>query len=86
MHEGSGKHVCVFVSAACWGVDILMSPQHFEEGDKIRSRPHVGELATSPLTCGVCPTFQSKGQNQKWCTCGRMGYITPAVWGVPYAS
>ena len=46
----------------------------------------MGELATSPLTCGVCPTFQSEGQNQKWCTCGRMGYITPAVWGVPNAS
>ena len=30
--------------------------------------------------------LQSTGQNQKWPTSGPSGYITPAVWGIPYAS
>ena len=45
-----------------------------------------GGLATSPLRSGRSPTLQSVEQNQKWPTCGRIGYITPAIWGVPNAS
>ena len=26
--------------------------------------------------------LQSRGQNQQWPTSGRIGYITPAVWGI----
>ena len=42
-------------------------------------------FATSPLPFGGSPTLQSRGQNHKWPTSGRIGYITPAVWGVPNA-
>ena len=28
----------------------------------------------------------SLGHSQKWPTSGRIGYVTPAVWGVPNAS
>ena len=30
--------------------------------------------------------FRAGGQNQKWPTCGQVGYITPAVSGIPRAS
>ena len=32
------------------------------------------------------PPLQSGGWNQKWPTCGRSGYVTPAVSGIPTAS
>ena len=40
------------------------------------------------MACASChiPTLQSGGPNQKWPTCGRIGYITPAVGVVPNAS
>ena len=34
----------------------------------------------------VSPQLRSGGQNQKWPTSGRGGYITPAVCGVPTGS
>ena len=46
---------------------------------KIKKVPHVGGLAKSPLPFGG-----SRGQNQKWLTCGWTGYITPAIWGVTH--
>ena len=90
-------------------------PTASERGDKIRSGPLVGEMATSPLPsrgspplqCGGTKSevahlwakwlphpcrlgdphrFRAGGQNQKWPTCGRNGYLTPAVWGIPTAS
>ena len=30
--------------------------------------------------------LRSGGQNQRWPTSGRRGYITPVAWGVPTAS
>ena len=86
-----------------------------ERGDKIRSGPLVGEMATSPLPSRGSPPHQSGGtksevahlwakwlphpcrlgdphriraggQNQKWPTSGRNGYLTPAVSGIPTAS
>ena len=46
----------------------------------------MGEMATSPLPYRGSPPLQSGGQNQKWPTSGRNGYLTPAVSGIPTAS
>ena len=65
---------------------VSRSPTASERGDKIRSGPQVGKLATSPLPYRGSPPLQSGGQNQKWPTSGRNGYLTPAVSGSPTAS
>ena len=64
----------------------LEDPHRFRAGGKIRSRPQVGKLATSPLPYRGSPPLQSGGQNQKWPTNGQNGYLTPAVSGIPTAS
>ena len=46
----------------------------------------MGKVATSPLPSRGSPLLQSGGQNQKWPTCGQVGYVTPAVSGIPTAS
>ena len=46
----------------------------------------MGKVATSPLPYRASPPLQSGGQNQKWPTSGRNGYLTPAVSGIPTAS
>ena len=46
----------------------------------------MGKLATSPLPYRGSPPLQSGGQNQKWPTSGQIGYLTPAVSGIPVAS
>ena len=61
-------------------------PHRFRAGGKIRSRPQVGKLATSPLPFWGAPPLQSGGQNQKWPTSGRNGYLIPAVSGSPTAA
>ena len=61
-------------------------PHHLRTGGKIRSGPQVGKLATSPLPYRGAPPLQSGGQNQKWPTSGQIGYLTPAVLGIPTAS
>ena len=61
-------------------------PTASERGDRIRSGPQVGKVATSPLPPRGSPRLQSGGQNQKWPTSGQGGYITPAASGVPGAS
>ena len=61
-------------------------PHRFRAGGKIRSGPQVGKLATSPLPYRGAPPPQSRGQNQKWPTSGRIGYLTPAVSGSLTAS
>ena len=61
-------------------------PHRFRAGARIRSGPQVGKLATSPLPYRGSPPLQSGGQNQKWPTSGRNGYLTPAVSGIPTAS
>ena len=61
-------------------------PHRFRAGNKIRSGPQVGKLATSPLPYRGSPPLQSGGQNQKWPTSGQSGYLTPAVSGIPTAS
>ena len=61
-------------------------PHRFRAGGKIRSGPQVGEMATSPLPYRGSPPLQSGGQNQKWPTSGQIGYLTPAVSGIPTAS
>ena len=61
-------------------------PHCFRAGGKIRSGPQVGKLATSPLPYRGSPPLQSGGQNQKWPTSGQIGYLTPAVSGIPAAS
>ena len=61
-------------------------PHRFRAGGKIRSGPQVGKLATSPLPYRGAPPLQSGGQNQKWPTSGQIGYLTPAVSGIPTAS
>ena len=61
-------------------------PHRCRSGGKIRSGPQVGEVATSPLPYRGAPPLQSGGQNQKWPTSGRSGYLTPAVSGSPTAA
>ena len=61
-------------------------PHRFRAGGKIRSGPEVGKWATSPLPYRGAPPLQSGGQNQKWPTCGQIGYLTPAVSGSPTAA
>ena len=61
-------------------------PHRCRAGGKIRSGPQVGELATSPLPYRGSPPLQSGGQNQKWPTSGQIGYLTPAVSGIPTAA
>ena len=61
-------------------------PTASNRGGKIRSGPQVGEMATSPLPYRGSPTLQSGGQNQKWPTSGQIGYLTPAISGIPTAS
>ena len=64
----------------------IEEPHRFRAGGKIRSGPQVGKLATSPLPCQGARPLQSGGQNQKWPTSGQIGYLTPAVSGIPTAS
>ena len=64
----------------------IRGPQRFKGVDRIRSGPHVGGWATSPLQLGASPTLQRWGQSHQWPTCGRIGYLTPAVMGFPNAS
>ena len=61
-------------------------PHRCRAGGKIRSGPQVGKLATSPLLYRGSPPLQSRGQNQKWATSGQIGYLTPAVSGIPTAT
>ena len=61
-------------------------PRRFTAGGKIRSGPQVGKVATSPLPYRGSPPLQSGGQNQKWPTSGQIGYLTPAVSGIPAAT
>ena len=64
----------------------LGDPHRCRAGGKIRSGPQVGKVATSPLPSRGSPPLQSRGQNQKWPTCGQCGYVTPAVSGIPTTS
>ena len=64
----------------------LREPLRFRAGDKIRSGPLVGKVATLPLLPPGAPPLQSGGQNQKWPTCGQSSYITPAASGSRSAS
>ena len=60
-------------------------PHRCGAGGKFRSGPQVGKVATSPLPYRGSPPLQSGGQNQKWPTSGQIGYLTPAVSGIPTA-
>ena len=62
------------------------NPRRFRAGGKIRSGPQVGKLATSHLPYRGSPPVQSGWQNQKWPSSGQIGYLTPAVSGIPAAS
>ena len=61
-------------------------PHRCRAGGKIGSGPQVGEMATSPLPYRGAPPLQSGGQNEKWPTSGRSGYLSPAVSGSPTAA
>ena len=64
----------------------LGDPHRCRAGGEIKSGPHVGKVATSPLPSRGSPPLQSGGQNQKWPTCGQSGYVTPAVSAIPTAA
>ena len=65
---------------------LATSPLPYRGWGKIRSGPQVGKLATSPLPYRGSRPLQSGGQNQKWPTSGQIGYLTPAVSGIPTAT
>ena len=64
----------------------LGDPHRFIAGGKIRCGPFVDKVSMSPLPSRGSPPLQSRGQSQKWPTCGQSGYVTPAVSGIPTAS
>ena len=64
----------------------LGDPYRFRAGGEIRSGPLVGKVAMSPLPSQGSQPLQSGGGNQKWPTCGPIGYVTLAVSGIPTAS
>ena len=64
----------------------LGDPHRFRAGGKIRSGPLMGKVPMSPLPSRGSQPLQSAGQNQKWPTSGQMGYVTPAVSGIPTVS
>ena len=61
----------------------LGKSHRFRAGGKNSSGPLVGKVATSPLPSRGSPPLQSRGQKQKWPTCGQSGYASPAVSGIP---
>ena len=65
---------------------LMGGPQRFRAGNKIKCAPQEGELATSPLTYRGSPARHSGGQDHKCSTCGRIGCITPSLWGFHNAS
>ena len=56
-------------------------PQHLRGGYEINSGPQMGGLATEPMQSRESPHLHIGGQNRKWPTGGRIGYVTPAIWG-----
>ena len=64
----------------------LGDPHCFRAGGIFKSGPLVGNVARSPVPCRGSPPLQSKGQNQKWPTCGQGAYVTRAVSGIPTAA
>ena len=60
-------------------------PRRFRAGGKIRSGPPGSKVATSPLLYRRSPPLQSGGQRQKWPRSAQIGYLTPAVSGLPAA-
>ena len=62
------------------------SPTASEPGAKSEVAHKWANWLTSPLPYRRAPTPQSGGQNQKWPTSGKIGYLTPAVSGSPTAS
>ena len=63
-----------YITPAAWGV-----PTASERGDRIRSGPQMGKVATSPLPPGGGGgALQSGGQKENWPTSGQGGYINPA--------
>ena len=63
----------------------LGGPEPLRTGDKI-GEPQLGRLATSSLPSRGYPTSRSEGQITKSPTSGHIGYMTPAVYGVPIAT
>ena len=65
---------------------VLGVPGASKRGRKTEEAPMWVGWLHLPCRLWGSQTFQSAGQNQKWPTCGRVGYITLAVWEVPNAS
>ena len=61
-------------------------PHRFKARGKIRSGPHMGKVATSPLPPQGSPPLQSGGRNQKWPINGQGSYITLTASEIPTAS
>ena len=87
LQSGGGKSEV----AHLWAVWLrhpcpLGDPHRFRAGGKIRSGPLVGKVPTSPLPSRGSPPLRSGGRgDQKWPTCGQIGFVTPAVSGFPTA-
>ena len=61
-------------------------PAASERGAESEVAHKLGKVATSPLPYRGSPPLQSGGQNQNWPTSGQIGYLTPAVSGIPAAA
>ena len=64
----------------------LEDPHRFTAGERIRSGPFVGQVATAALPSWGSPPLQRGVGNRKWPTCGQGGYVNPAVSRIPTAA
>ena len=62
------------------------SPTASERGEKSEVAHKWANWLPHPCRIGEPPPLQSGEQNQKWPTSGQIGYLTPAVSGIPTAS
>ena len=70
-----------YMTPAAWGGANTSRP-----GTKSEVAHKWADWLRNPYRLGGSPMLQSGGHNQKWPTSGWVGYINPAVLGVPYAS
>ena len=61
-------------------------PNTSERGTKSEVAHKWAQWLPNPCHLERSLMLESGEQNQKWHTNGPSGYITPAIWGVPYAS
>ena len=70
-----------YITPAAWGV-----PTASVQGAESKVAHKGAWWLHNPCRLGGSPPLQSRGQNQRWPTSGKGGYISPPALGVPTAS